>query len=240
METLPYELVLKIAEHLSANDIINLCESNQTDPALCNDWLHWSKLANKDLSFPIHRFRHDGDNPIHRYNQIKSLTKYPFRNPEVVFEQSLFTGDKYNTDILVHYLSLPLKINYLLRSAREGNYFLLDRILDDSRVDPSIYNNMAIIDAIKNGHANVVQRLLMDPRVDPNADGNVAFEKAIINNDIATVSVILNSDRFKSNKPFDVFVQISIDLGHVEMARILLTNDQINIKDKIKYLGSLL
>ena len=44
---------------------------------------------------------------------------------------------------------------------------VVERLLEDSRVDPSAYDNHAIKWASQNGHLPVVERLLGDGRVDP-------------------------------------------------------------------------
>ena len=50
-------------------------------------------------------------------------------------------------------------------ASKNGHLGVVNRLLEDFRVDPSAGNNYAIQQASKNGHLEVVERLLQDPRV---------------------------------------------------------------------------
>lgn len=52
----------------------------------------------------------------------------------------------------------------MVGSAR-GNIDIVNRLLDDPRVDPSDQNNDAIVRAISHRHPRIINRLLEDPRV---------------------------------------------------------------------------
>jgi hypothetical protein len=63
----------------------------------------------------------------------------------------------------------PFKLlNAFLSATINGHLAVVERLLQDPRVDPSAGNNGAIQNASANGHLEVVERLLQDPRVDPN------------------------------------------------------------------------
>jgi len=62
--------------------------------------------------------------------------------------------------------------------ACSGHLEIVERFLDDSRVNPADYHNTAIIGAAKRGYLKVVQRLMQDPRVDPSDRSNTAIRKA--------------------------------------------------------------
>jgi len=66
----------------------------------------------------------------------------------------------------------------LIKACRNGDVKVVDRLLMDSRVDPSASDNYAIRWASGNGHLEVVDRLLMDSRVDPSAEDNQAIRLA--------------------------------------------------------------
>jgi len=52
---------------------------------------------------------------------------------------------------------------------------VVERLLQDDRVDPSARNNLAIRWANDHGRVKVVERLLQDDRVDPSANHNEAI-----------------------------------------------------------------
>ncbi len=78
---------------------------------------------------------------------------------------------------------------------------MVERLLRDDRVDPSIRNNYAIRYANANGHLSVVERLLQDERVDPSADDNYAICYASYNGHLQVVQRLLryDSQTFSSN-----------------------------------------
>jgi hypothetical protein len=80
----------------------------------------------------------------------------------------------------------------LLSSA---NLAIVERLLEDDRVDPSADDNYAVRLAAQNGHLAVVERLLQDERVDPSADNNDAVRMAARNGHLAVVDRLLEDDR---------------------------------------------
>jgi hypothetical protein len=86
--------------------------------------------------------------------------------------------------------------NYAVRLAAEnGQLAIVDRLLQDKRVDPSADNNYAVRLAAENGHLAVVDRLLQDKRVDPSANANWAVRFAAEFGHLAVVDRLLKDDR---------------------------------------------
>lgn len=52
----------------------------------------------------------------------------------------------------------------------KGHYELVNRLLQDPRVDPSVNKNSSILFAVSFGHHSIVNRLLEDPRVCPTVE----------------------------------------------------------------------
>jgi hypothetical protein len=67
------------------------------------------------------------------------------------------------------YLEIPL---------REGTLDIVNRLLQDERVDPSVSNNMPIRFASCYNNLALVDRLLQDERVDPSVNNNEALHSA--------------------------------------------------------------
>jgi hypothetical protein len=67
----------------------------------------------------------------------------------------------------------------LLLAAHHGQLDVVNRLLQDPRVDPSADYNSAIRFAAYGGHLHVVNRLLQDPRVDPSDWDNFAIRHAV-------------------------------------------------------------
>ena len=73
--------------------------------------------------------------------------------------------------------------------------------LNDKRVDPSQFDNIAIISASSAGGVDMVKKLIKDPRVDPSAQKNKAIKKAINYDHSDVVELLLEDKRVveKSN-----------------------------------------
>jgi hypothetical protein len=80
-------------------------------------------------------------------------------------------------------------------TACNGHISVVERLLQDERIDPSANDNYAVQVAAQNGHLAVVERLLQDERVDPSADDNYAIRMAAFNGHLAVVDRLLEDDR---------------------------------------------
>jgi hypothetical protein len=80
-------------------------------------------------------------------------------------------------------------------AAENGHLAVVERLLQDKRVDPSADDNYAVRWAAVNGHLAVVERLLQDKRVDPSADDNYAVRWAAANGHLAVVERLLQDKR---------------------------------------------
>ncbi len=77
-----------------------------------------------------------------------------------------------------------------------GHIEVVERLLQDPRVDPSVDDNDALVSACENGHSEVALRLLQDGRVDPSTDsGKYALELADRNNLVEVVDAFLRDPR---------------------------------------------
>ena len=115
------------------------------------------------------------------WNTFYELLDFVFDDSEY-FHQRFFIACKINNIELVNLLLLfdcdPLTNNAAIRvAAQNGHIDVVDRLLQDGRVDPSADDNFAIRIAYAKGHVAVVDRLLQDEtgRVDPSAVVNFAI-----------------------------------------------------------------
>ena len=72
-----------------------------------------------------------------------------------------------------------------------GHLKVVDKLLNDSRVDPSAGGNLAIHWASMNGHLEVVDKLLKDSCVDPSAYQNKAIQCASVNGHLEVVDRLI-------------------------------------------------
>jgi hypothetical protein len=80
-------------------------------------------------------------------------------------------------------------------AALNGHLSVVERLLQDKRVDPSACDNYAVRWAAQFGHLAFVDLLLRDARVDPSADNNYAVRQAAARGHLAVVDRLLEDDR---------------------------------------------
>eukprot|EP01118_Nematostelium_gracile_P013553 TRINITY_DN5137_c0_g1_i1.p1 TRINITY_DN5137_c0_g1~~TRINITY_DN5137_c0_g1_i1.p1 ORF type:complete len:191 (-),score=35.77 TRINITY_DN5137_c0_g1_i1:21-593(-) len=86
--------------------------------------------------------------------------------------------------------------NYAFEIAiRRNRLQILNRMLEDSRVDPSIKDNYAIRLACSEGSLDIADRLLQDDRVHPSVRGNQALLLAIEGDYVDVVRRLLEDKR---------------------------------------------
>ena len=90
------------------------------------------------------------------------------------------------------------------RSAN-GHLAVVERLLQDQRVDPSANNQWAIRWSSKYGRLPVVGRLLQDPRVDPSSDNQFAIRSANENGHVEVVRFLLHNPRVDPSVVFSSY-----------------------------------
>src|SRR5690348_2379907 len=68
-------------------------------------------------------------------------------------------------------------------SCEKGFYMLVQILLDDKRVDPSVYGGCPLVLACANGQLEIIKLLLKDPRIDVAANNYAALRYCYQKND---------------------------------------------------------
>jgi len=105
---------------------------------------------------------------------------------------------------------------------------IVQLLLDDPRIDPSVNNNFVIMWASQYGHIEVVKTLLADPRVDPSAGDNAAIGAASANGHIEVVKILLADPRVNPNTYDNYAMHSASSHGHAEVVKILLADPRVN------------
>lgn len=77
----------------------------------------------------------------------------------------------------------------------KGNIELVKLLLENSRVDPSIYNNYCIMMASERGHTEIVKILLKDNRVNPAIKNNYPIKTAKMYGHQEIVNLLIEDGR---------------------------------------------
>ena len=82
-------------------------------------------------------------------------------------------------------LFIPFSNRTIELAARHGHLNVVDRLLENWRINPSNNQDAAFIEAAQHGHLNVVDRLLQDRRVNPSSQNNRALSLPNLHEPIA-------------------------------------------------------
>lgn len=127
--------------------------------------------------------------------------------------------------------------NYGFRVASEKGYTEIVKVLlDDSRVDPSCFDNEPIRIASTNGHEEIVKLLLRDPRVDPSTWNNFPIQYASLHHHIDIVQLLLDDPRVDPSDAENCAIKYAIINEKEDIVSILLRDDRVF--DKREFLGT--
>jgi len=101
-------------------------------------------------------------------------------------------------------------------------------LLQDKGVDPSAYNNIAIIIAAMNGYTEIVKILLKDKRVDPSAWNNQAIRYAAENGRMEVVRLLLRDGRADPSTLDNYAIRYAARQGHSDVVKILLQDGRVD------------
>jgi len=107
---------------------------------------------------------------------LENIKSYSFEAMNHFILVACWQGDMVLLDFLLKCqnidFSIPVKttedeqkIYVIIRACAYYSLQVLERLLQDPRIDPTIFNNLALYCAITNGRDEITDRLLQDPRV---------------------------------------------------------------------------
>jgi hypothetical protein len=162
------------------------------------------------------------------------LVQHPRVNPGLdksfALEQYCHAGDVKRVSELLDDPELDGGLPGAILAAASGNgrTAIVQLLLTDSRVDPSVDENNAIRLASARGHDNVVKLLLADPRADPAADSNYAIRYASSNGHAGVVKLLLADPRVDPAAYDNHAIRFASDNGHTSVVKLLLADTRVD------------
>ncbi len=114
------------------------------------------------------------------------------------------------------------------RASSNGRLAVVERLLQDKRVDPSADENFAVRMAAARGHHLVVDRLLQDKRVNPSANDNYAVRLASHFGHLAVVDRLLQDERVDPSADDNYAVRMAAQNGHIAVVERLLEDERVD------------
>jgi hypothetical protein len=114
-------------------------------------------------------------------------------------------------------------------ASRKGHLAVVERFLQDPRLDPSDESNLAIKLASSDGSLEVVTLLLQDSRVDPSAQYNWSIQRASSNGHLAVVERLLQDPRVDPSASNNHSILCASCYGHLEVFTLLLQDPRVDV-----------
>jgi ankyrin repeat protein len=110
------------------------------------------------------------------------------------------------------------------------DYQTVVELLRNERTDPGVYDNAAIIAAVRLRHAPIVEALLSHKKVDPSARENTALRLAAINGDCYIAELLLRNSKVNpADADNDAFI-LAVTNNRYDMVRLLLSDKRVDIR----------
>ncbi len=122
----------------------------------------------------------------------------------------------------------PSDEQIIIKASLVNNIQLMEFLLNNPKIDPSVQNNQAIINASQKGHVDIVRLLLADKRVNPGVVNNIAFLNAIQRGNLGVVELLLNDPRVKPDAQDNAAIIVASQKGHIDIVKLLLKDVRIS------------
>jgi hypothetical protein len=116
----------------------------------------------------------------------------------------------------------------LVLAARHNYHAQVAALLKDKDCDPTLDENRALCDAIKENHIKVVRHLLSDARVKGWEYDNVAIRMAIEYDRGEITELLLRDERVDPCTDNDSYVYYAIELCHYDVVKVLLGDYRVH------------
>jgi ankyrin repeat protein len=198
---------------------------------------HHAEVVSLQLSIPVDYLMMDGLElaaTAAHCDVVAVLVQDPRVNPGLdksfALEKYCHAGDTTRVTELLDDPELDGGLPGAILAAASGNgrTAIVQPLLTDSRVDPSVDEIVAIRLASARGHDSVVELLLADPRVDPAAKNNHAIQFASSNGHEGVVKLLLADPRVDPAADGNYAIRNASSNGRVSAAKLLLADPRVD------------
>lgn len=122
----------------------------------------------------------------------------------------------------------PYTDNPIVSACENGHTDVVRRMLNDSRVDPSCQESLAIQVAAQEGHAQIVRMLMADSRVDTTRNNSNPMKCACANGYLEVVKLLLTDPKVDPSTDDNYPFKIATQGGFVDIVKLLLVDSRID------------
>jgi hypothetical protein len=117
---------------------------------------------------------------------------------------------------------------YLRLACENGDVCVINRLLQDHRVDPSAGNNYAIQTVVEKGWFDATRVLLQHELVNPGDFDNLALRVAVRNNNVKLVSLLLAHPKVDASAKGNEAIKVAILKNYTDVALLLLSRPEVD------------
>lgn len=122
------------------------------------------------------------------------------------------------------------KINEIfIYCCKHNLYNLVEYLLKEEKLDPSLEENIGFILACQNGHINIVKILIEDNRVKCNTNNDLAFRLSCKLGHKDIVELLLKNPTINPSANNQEGLKTAIKFDHIQVVKLLLKDKRIDI-----------
>lgn len=165
---------------------------------------------------------------IKKYND-HNLTIALFNNSFIdkQFLLELLIENKININLLPFYDFIN-PIDAILIAAKSNNIDVIETLINNPDLDPTVQNNQLIVDLLHNNHTDIVKLLFQKFQIDPSIPDNKLIRIAVKNNQIDIVKLLLPDPRVDPSVYRNYPLILAIQRGHTEIVKLLLQHPNVD------------
>jgi len=165
----------------------------------------------------------------------KKVAAYYLKNSYDVHEMKVFVHSCRSYNFPKRYLWLLqegiaqrfLHSDVLEWASAIGHVQLVQHILQNNLINPSLNNSACLTYAVISGHKDIVYILLQDPRVDPAINNNKALQYAGERNCVAIIELLLKDRRVDPTLNDNHAIKHTISHNNMEAVQCLLEDPRV-------------
>ncbi|KAJ3268051.1 hypothetical protein HDV01_003509 [Terramyces sp. JEL0728] len=157
-----------------------------------------------------------------QYGYFSIIKPEYLRSQTVIYISHHRIGDLYGLQMLAGTQMQSILVSKCRYGYTESVKYLI------AHMDPSLYDNEALVTACEFGNAGVVEALLKDDRIDPSTMSNEPIRKAAKNGHLEIVEMLMSDKRVDPGDKCNEALANSCYFGHYNVVVQLLHHQRVN------------
>lgn len=118
--------------------------------------------------------------------------------------------------------------DYFLRCCAQNKTEIVELLLQDGRIDPSMNDNFVFRQSCFNNHPKMAKILLQDIRVDPSAKNNCSLRVACMNSFLEIIEILVDDERTDPSIDDNCMIRLARKNERPKVIELLLRSEKVD------------